>query len=218
MIGDKLIINDYHIVAADYVMEQIKKTEPDIPFSIAVSGESGSGKSEIAQLLKERFEEQGKKVIVLGQDDYFKLPPHSNHEHRMKVISWVGPGEVKLTLLNNHVKKLQEPVNEELIKPLVHFENDSIGTEVVSGPYDVVIAEGTYTALLEDVDIRVFIDRDYKETKKHRLSRNRDQSLEDNNDQNLTFLEEVLEIEHNIIKEHKKKSDVIIPSPDVLLS
>jgi hypothetical protein len=64
---------------------------------------------------------------------------------------------------------------------------------------------------LEDIHVRVFIDGDYRETKLHRLSRNRDQSLEDNQDYDLKFLEQVLEIEHQIISKHKNLAHVVIP-------
>ena len=80
-----------------------------------------------------------------------------------------------------------------------------------------MIAEGTYAALLYDIDVRVFINRDYTETKKHRLSRNRDQALENNADHDLTFLERVLEIEHRIISQHIKLADLVIPPPAVLM-
>jgi len=217
MIGDKLLIEDYHIAAANFIIKQLEKLKPGLPYSLSVSGESGSGKSEIAHVLAQKFEEQGKKVIVLGQDDYFKLPPHANHQQRKKDIGWVGTGEVKLDMLNEHVKKLLTD-SAKIEKPLVHFKEDIIETEIIKGPFDIVIAEGTYTALLKDVDIHVFIDRDYKETKRHRLSRNRDQSLENNSDNELTFLESVLQIEHEIIREHKMLAQIVIPPPEILLS
>jgi len=217
MIGDKLIIDEYHHAAADMVVAYLDKQKPDMPYSISISGESGSGKSEIAKVLMESLVARGNKVLVLGQDDYFKLPPHSNHQHRNKDISWVGPREVKLDLMHNHTQKLFSNNGEMVVKPLVHFAQDKIGTENLAGPYDIVIAEGTYTSLLENISFRVFIDRDYHETKKHRLSRNRDQALEDNEDQDLKFLEKVLEIEHKIISKHKNLADLVIPPPQVLL-
>ncbi len=217
MIGDKLVIDEYHYAAAKFVLEHLDELKPEVPYAISVSGESGGGKSEIAHVLMENFIEKGLKVIVLGQDDYFILPPHSNHQKRKEDISWVGTQEVKLELLNDHVKTLLES-NNEVVKPLVHFAENKIGTEKVYGPFDIVIAEGTYTVMLDNVDIHAFINRDYKETKRHRLSRNRDQSLESNSDHELTFLENVLQIEHEIIREHIKLSEIVIPPPDELLT
>lgn len=217
MIGDILLFNEYHHAGTGLIVDFLRALDMKIPYSISVSGESGSGKTEIAHLLKEKLEANGKRVMVLGQDDYFRLPPHSNHMQRKLDIHWVGTKEVQLLLMNEHVKKLLRPESSIVIKPLINFTEDKIDTEHIAGPYDIVIAEGTYTALLDDIDMRIFINRDYKETKKHRLSRNRDQALENNSDRDLTFLEKVLQIEHVIIKEHIELADLVIPPPDELL-
>ena len=100
-----------------------------------------------------------------------------------------------------------------VVKPLVHFEENIISTEAVQGPFDVVIAEGTYTALLAQPSVKAFINRDFRKTKKDRLARNRDQALENGQDQALTFLEEVLTIEHEEIKQHKELASLVIPAP-----
>jgi uridine kinase len=217
MIGDKLIIGDFHHAAAKMILEHLYIMDINIPYSLSISGESGSGKSEIAQVLCEYLESKGNRVLILGQDDYFRLPPHSNHQQRKIDMSWVGPMEVQLQLMNEHVRKLCCANNTQVIKPLIDFSEDKIGTEMVSGPFEVVIAEGTYTALLANVNVRVFIDGDYRETKLHRLSRNRDQTLENNSDDELTFLEQVLQIEHEVISKHKNLANIIIPPAKVLM-
>jgi uridine kinase len=196
------------------VVDYLHSHKPQYPFALTVSGESGSGKSEIAHCVKDLLEQEGKKVAILGQDDYFRLPPHSNHRQRTKDISWVGPREVQLDLMDYHIEKLLDANGYTVIKPLVHFKEDIIATEPIEGPFDVVIAEGTYTALLSKPAVKAFIDRDFRETKKDRLARNRDQALENDKDGQLTFLEEVLTIEHQEIKNHKSKTNVIIPPPD----
>jgi len=212
-----MLFDAFHYAAADLIIAYIKECDIKIPYSLSVSGESGCGKTEIAHLLKEKLAEEGKRVMVLGQDDYFRLPPHSNHQQRKIDLGWVGPKEVQLLLMDEHVKKLLQPKKAVVFKPLISFEEDKIDTENITGPYDIIIVEGTYTALLEDIDIKIFINRDYKETKKHRLSRNRDQALENNTDMDLSFLEKVLQIEHEIIKKHKELADLVIPPPKDLL-
>ncbi len=71
---------------------------------------------------------------------------------------------------------------------------------------NVVIAEGTYTTTIENADFKVFIDRNYKQTKKSRLARLRDPATD--------FLEKVLAIEHEIISRHKDLADVVVPPPE----
>jgi uridine kinase len=208
VIGDKLVITDYHRAAADrvapLVLEKLAAGAERV--SVSIAGESGSGKSEIAACLAERLGEAGRQCVVLGQDDYFHLPPRSNHEKRLTDISWVGPGEVRLDLLAEHVATMKQHADVSVTKPLVDFAANAIGEEQVSAAgRDVIIAEGTYTTLLEGIDVRVFIDRDYHQTRKNRARRNRDPDPE--------FLERVLEIEHAMISAQRKRADVVIPAP-----
>jgi uridine kinase len=206
MIGDKLVITDYHRAAARRVYDHLERLGAAGPMGVSVSGESGCGKSETAHCLKELLEAGGRRCVILAQDDYFHLPPRSNHEKRLEQFDWVGPGEVRLGLLDEHVALLKSGSRERLTKPLVYFEENRIGEEILPpGPYDVVIVEGTYTALLENLDARAFIDRNYRQTKKARLARARDPALD--------FLEKVLEREHGIISAHRSLADVVIDPP-----
>ena len=108
--------------------------------------------------------------------------------------------------MDEHINFLKTMKNKPLEKPLVYFDEDRIGSETIKPEqFNIIIAEGTYTALLNNADTRVFIDLNYKETKKNRVKRNRDPDLD--------FLEKVLEIEHKEIKKHKHFADVIIEPP-----
>lgn len=208
MIGDKLVITEYHRSGALKVMDALKGRWQftDQPIAVTIAGESGSGKSEIAHCLAKLAEVSDKKSIVLCQDDYFKLPPKTNHNKRLKDINWVGPGEVHLDIMDDHVIFLKCMKGKPLEKPLIYFDEDRIGSETIMlEVFDIIIVEGTYTTLLENSDLRVFIDCNYKETKKYRLKRNRDPDID--------FLEKVLEIEHMEIKKHKRIADVVIDPP-----
>ena len=206
MIGDKLVITEYHRTAAAQVVEELGAALDREPVALSVAGESGCGKSETAACIAELMTARGKRCVTLAQDDYFRLPPRSNHERRLEGIDWVGPGEVRLDLLDEHVAALKSGGSEPIPKPLVYFEENKIVSEELDpGPYEVVLVEGTYTSLLENLDFRVFIDRDYRQTKKARLTRARDPDVQ--------FLEKVLAIEHEIISAHKARADVVIDAP-----
>ncbi len=208
MIGDKMVITDYHRNAAAKALEAVERrlaAEPGA-VSVSIAGESGCGKTETAHCLGEAIEKTGRSCIILSQDDYFHLPPKSNHNKRLEDITWVGTGEVCLDLLGQHVAALKAGLDEPLEKPLVYFEEDRIGSETVAlGSPDVVIVEGTFTTLLPDIDVRVFINRTYRQTKKARLARGRDPDV--------GFLERVLQIEHEEISQHKANADVVIEPP-----
>ena len=71
----------------------------------------------------------------------------------------------------------------------------------------VLITEGTYTILLDNVDTHVFIDRTFEQTRAHREKRSRDAAELD------PFIDRVLAIEHDIISSHKSRAEIVI-SPD----
>jgi uridine kinase len=208
MIGDKLVISNYHRQAAVLIYEQIclllEKSEK--PLAITVAGESGSGKSEIAVVLASLIDEAGFKALILQQDDYFVYPPRTNHEKRIEAISWVGLQEVKLGLIDQHLEQIKTGSDKCLVKPLVHYDRDEIIQEKLSiDNVKVAIAEGTYTTSLKNADFKAFIDRTYLQTKKARLARSREKYS--------PFIEQVLSIEHKIIAGHKPMADLVIPAP-----
>lgn len=204
MKGDVIIIEDHHRRAAAAVVERIA---PDIlardrRSTVTVAGESGSGKSETGQALADALDARGISAVVLGQDDYFALPPRSNDAARRSDIGWVGSGEVRLALLDEHLAAARAGVNT-LAKPLVIYDEDRVTEEVLDlTGVQVVIAEGTYTTLLRNVDTRVFIARNRLETLDARMRRGREQFD--------PYIEQVLEIEHAIISPHRARADVIL--------
>ena len=112
--------------------------------------------------------------------------------------------EVRLDLLDAHLEQFLSGENT-LKKPLVFYEEDRVDEEEIDlSSVNVVIAEGTYTTLLDHASNHVFIDRSYLETRAHREKRKRDASELDD------FIENVLSIEHGIISSHKKRASIII--------
>jgi len=204
MRGDVIIVEDHHRRAAETIVAAFsdRVRTADRTFTVTVAGESGCGKSETGKALQEAFEAAGLSAVVLQQDDYFVLPPRSNDRRRREDISWVGMGEVRLDLLNEHLRAAREGA-PSITKPLVVYEEDRVEDEDLSlEGVRVVIAEGTYTTTLDEADIHVFIDRDYHATLPARKRRAREAFD--------PFIEEVLEIEHRIIAPQKDLAEVVI--------
>ena len=204
MIGDKLVIEKHHTERANEIAPLIVEI-PNGRICISVAGESGAGKSELAQEIARSLTEQGIRAELIQQDDYFVFPPKTNHEMRRRNIEQVGPYEVKLDFLDSNLRSFKRG-ESPLYKPLVIFDEDRITTEELRvDDVHVIVVDGTYTSVLKYVDFRVFIDRDYHQTKEARIRRGRD-TIE-------PFLLDVLEREHKIISQHKSLADVVIP-PD----
>jgi uridine kinase len=208
MRGDSIVIEDHHRKAARGIAPQVCRTleNTDARIGISIAGESGSGKSETAAALAEALAENGVESVIFQQDDYFIHPPKTNDKTRRSDIAWVGPQEVKLELMDEHLRAFVDGASA-IEKPLVVYEDDKVIQETMEfGKARVAIAEGTYTTLLDCVAHRAFIDRDYTQTRKHREKRNRNASELD------AFIDRVLAIEHGIISSHKARADIIIDS------
>jgi uridine kinase len=140
----------------------------------------------------------------LQQDDYFILPPKSNDKKRRADFNWIGPQEVKLDLISEHIIK-NKAGEKSISKPLVIYNEDKIIEETISTEDNkVIIVEGTYTSLVKNVDYKIFIARTKLDTLESRKKRSRAAHELDE------FTDKVLEKEHKIISEHKTLANTII--------
>jgi len=198
------VITDYHHAAAARILPAVRRRLATAASCVTVSiaGESGSGKSETAQALAEALGELGITCGICQQDDYFVLPPKSNDARRREGIDWVGTGEVRLALLDEHLLAARDG-DGAVVKPLVLYDEDTVVEETMSlQGLQVLIAEGTYCTTLRHVDTRVFIARNRLET----LAARKKRAREDMD----PFIEEVLKIEHAIISQHRANADIVI--------
>lgn len=185
--------------------------EKNKSLTISIAGESGCGKTTLSRSIKELLEQSGKRVLILHQDEYFKLPPKQNHAARELNFEGIGPQEVRLSLLDSHIKKIKQAEIQTLAIPHMDWVNDTEEVKFIDvRNIDLIIIEGTYTSLLHQIDHRIFINTNYKSTKKNREIRNRE-SITD-------FIEMVLEKESAIIHEHLKLADIVLDAQLNILS
>jgi len=204
MIGDKLILKPYHLPPAEAIFDIIKNDlqTKSKRYVLAICGESGCGKSTLAIAVKQVMSDHHIKAFTIHMDDYFFLPPTDNHNQRLDDINHVGPQEVDLALLQEHIDLVQTSI-KDFYKPLIHYKENAKRTEYADlTEIDVVIIEGTYVGQLKNIDNIIFIDRTYLDTWEARMARGRD--IAD------AFNEEVLKIEHLIIKRQKENANILV--------
>jgi uridine kinase len=207
MKGDVVVVQECHRRAAGEIVPRIivairrKSTR----YTITIAGESGSGKSATGRALADELQKYGIRSAVLGQDDYFVLPPRSNDMERRRDPHWLGPHvEVRLDLMEQNLVSAMQG-ERAITKPLVDYNSNTIQEETISlDGIGVVVAEGTYTSLLKHVDTRIFIARDWLDTLEDRQKRNRGKEAGD------PFTEHVLSTEHKVIAGHKQLADLVI--------
>jgi uridine kinase len=171
---------------------------------IGVAGESGSGKSVTADRLAHACRAAGVQTMVLNQDNYFVRPPRTNHEYREQDLAHVGPHEVNLALLSEHIAAFRARANG-VIAPLVDYPGNRFVTQTLNfADAELLIVEGTYVLMLEALDARVFMAATHEETYAQRVARNRAAA------ELSPFVTTVLGIEHRLIAPQRAVADYIV--------
>ena len=204
MLGEKIDTSKASKILIDDLVKVISPvTKVSKPAIIAFCGESGSGKSVTAKATMQALVEKGLVVYLLQMDDYFRLPPQPTSELRQKSLLHVGPDEVDLQLLDQHIELIKLGHRDFELREM-HFKGNQLWMRANDIPkkLDILIVEGTYVSLLEHVDKRIFLQRTYEQTHIHRTARMREPQTE--------LIEKVLKIEHGIVKEFVKMADYVI--------
>lgn len=157
---------------------------------IGVAGESGSGKSTAAAQLADALNARGIPTAFINQDNYFIRPPRTNHEFRLQELASVGPQEVQLALIDEHIAAFHG--GRTITAPVANYpENRFDRTARDFAGLHVLIVEGTYALMLDGLDVRVFLEATHRDTHERRMARNRDIWE--------PIIDTILDIEHRLI-------------------
>lgn len=206
MLGDVLLINEKHKIAAgsiyEYLQEKVSNKKKGYRFIVAISGESGAGKSELSHSLALLLKKQGQRVKVLHTDNYYKIAPNDRTQWRKdNGVKKVGYKEYDWKLLNRNIKEFKE--GRTALMPCVDIVSKQIDKLITDfSEIDILVVDGLYAIKVKDVDLRVYINLTYHETKKSRGSRGKEVNDE--------FRFQVLEMEHQNMLALKPKADLII--------
>lgn len=131
------------------------------PILIGIAGGSASGKSSIAQRLKNEYSLTNS-VVIIRQDDYYKDQSHLTMEERVKT-NYDHPFAFDNDLLIEHLNCLLN--GESIEKPTYDYtvHNRSDVTETIH-PCDVIVLEGLFVLESEELrkllDMKIFVDTD----------------------------------------------------------
>lgn len=206
MLGDVLLISDLHKKAADslykFLLAKRNTKKKSYRFIVAISGESGAGKSELSHSLALLLKKEGMRVKILHTDNYYRIPPNERTDWRKKNgVDKVGFKEYDWKLLNRNIKEFKE--GREALMPcidIVSKQTDKLITNF--SDIDILVVDGLYAIKIKDIDLRIYIDLTYHETKLNRGFRGK----EENDD----FRFQVLEMEHQNMLTLKPKADLLI--------
>ena len=200
MLGDVLLINDNHRKAAEQIVSRLGKFKSD-KMVIAIGGESGAGKSELAHVISRRLKETGELAKVLHIDNYYKVSPTERTAWRKKHgIESIGLSEYDWDLINQNVTEFRQ--SKEAVLPCIDLLTDQEDKLITNFEgIRFLIVEGLYP-LKVDADLRIFIDLTYHETKKAQLLRGKEPQNE--------YRRQVLEREHQVVQSLRPLADLIV--------
>ena len=141
------------------------------PVIIGVAGGSGSGKTTVAERVRERA--PGRTVAILHHDSYYRDSSHLDADERTR-INYGHPQAFETDLLASHLAALHEgrAVDVPVYDYSTHSRTDR--TERIE-PADIVFVEGILVLesakLRQRMDIRIYVDVDADERLIRRLTR-----------------------------------------------
>jgi uridine kinase len=202
MLGDVLLITDKHREAGEVIIDHILKNKKE-KMMIGISGESGSGKSELAHVIAKGLRKHGIFAKPIHIDNYYKVLPLERTEWRKKhgIENAVGYNEYDWdTIYKNiddfkHHRKSTMPCVDRVTEQV-----DQLTTDFKD--VDMLIIDGLYSIKTEGLDVRVFIELTYHETKKAQVVRGKEPQNE--------YRMAVLEQEHRMVQALRPAANLLV--------
>jgi uridine kinase len=202
MLGDILLIEDKHRVAGEAIIQKILESKKE-KYIIGISGESGSGKSELAHVIAKGLRKHGIMAKPIHIDNYYRIHPLERTEWRKKngIGNVVGYGEYDWDTIYRNIDDFKN--NKKSTMPCVDLVTEQVDelTTDFNG-IQMLVVDGLYAIKTEGVDLKVFLELTYHETKKAQVVRGKEPQNE--------YRMAVLEQEHRMVQALKPKADILI--------
>ncbi|MCD4737538.1 MAG: hypothetical protein K8R53_15965 [Bacteroidales bacterium] len=210
MLHDILLIQEKHKKAGEAIIQKILRQKKE-RFILGISGESGSGKSELAFVVAKGLRKYGIFAKLLHTDNYYKTHPLERRKWREEqgIENVVGFNEYDWGAIHKNIDDFKNNrVSEMPCVDLVTEQVDRMTTNY--GEVDMLIVDGLYAIKAEEIDLRVFIDLTYLETKEKHTKDARGKEVMDE------VRWATLAQEHKMVKALKPLADLLI-SKDYLV-
>lgn len=165
MLGDILLIQEKHKKAGEAILKKILQIKKE-KFVVAISGESGSGKTELAHVIAKSLRKHGIFAKPVHTDNFYTTHPLERREWRSKegIENVVGFDEYKWDEINQVIDDFKNNMVSEM--PCVDLVTEQVDILITDfEEVDMLIVDGLYALKAEQIDLRIFIDLTYLETK-----------------------------------------------------
>lgn len=172
MLGDVLLITPEHHKAARIIADNLlQRREPKTV--LAISGESGSGKSELAHVVARNLKSAGRPAKILHSDNYYRVLPVERSAWRREYgRQSIGLEEYDWDWINTNLSDFRHGRPATL--PCVDLLTDQVDRLITDfAGLDFLILEGLY-AIQSAADLKIFIDLPFQQTRKAQLLRGKE--------------------------------------------
>jgi uridine kinase len=204
MLGDILLIQDKHKAAGEIIIEKILKNRKD-KFILAISGESGSGKTELAHVIARGMRKHGIFAKPLHTDNYYMSDPLKRKAWRVEqgIENVVGYNEYDWDAIHKNMEDFKNGRTSEM--PCVDLVTEQVDRLITDfSKVDMLVVDGLYAIKANHVDLRVFIELTYLETKEKHTKDARGKEVMDE------VRWAVLSQEHKMVQSLKPMADLLI--------
>ena len=179
MLGDILLIQEKHKKAGEAIIQKILKNRKD-KYIVAISGESGSGKSELTHAIAKGLRKHGIFAKPLHVDNFYNTLPLERRQWRSEqgIENVVGFNEYLWDEINRVIKDFKNGSLSGM--PCVDLVTEQVDRLITDfSEVDMLIVDGLYAIKTENVDLRIFIDLSYLETKEKHTKDSRGKEVMD---------------------------------------
>ena len=180
-------------------------------FVVGVAGGSGSGKSTLTENLMRRF---GDKICLVHHDNYYRAHNDLSYEERTR-LNYDEPASLETELMVEQLALLKQ--GRSVRCPIYDFtvHNRSDRTELLE-PKPIILVEGILIfaepKLVEQLDLRIFVDTDADVRLARRFVRDTEQrgrSVRSVSDQ---WQNTVKPMHEKYVEPSKKQAHIIVPN------
>lgn len=183
-----------------------------LPYTIGITGGSGSGKTFFIKNLADRFRPD--ELCLISQDHYYR-------ERDAQKVDERGVKNFDLPESIDHVKFLHD-INvikrgEVLYKEEYTFNNPNVTPKILEfKPAPIVIVEGLfvqyYPEIEKELDLKIFIEaKDYLKLSR-RIRRDNEERGYDLDDVLYRYQNHVMPVYESLIEPLKHRADIVIPN------
>lgn len=182
------------------------------PFTIGITGGSGSGKTYFIKKLEASF--SPKEICLVSQDHYYKDRSLQVTDER-GIQNFDLPNAIDQHTLREDILKLKR--GEKLFKTEYTFNNPAATPRVLEfSPAPILIIEGLFVQYFPEIeselDLRIFIEAKDHVKLSRRIVRDSEERGYDLNDVLYRYQHHVMPVYESLIEPLKHNADIIIPN------